>query len=271
MSRTKLIVAVWKEKLTFKESSIAAEILAKDLPEERWPFEIAIAPSPLSHVAVRRVVESAGIRICAQNILWGAVSGSYIGEVTSRMLLEVGCDYVIVGHSERRSYFSEGEKMIAAKAIEAINSGIIPIICFGENPGEKASGASVAVVKSQLESIFANLDGDPTPEQLMLAYEPVWAISTSRSDAPLPSGTTIQEMHGHIREIVAEIRGAQFSEEVSVLYGGSVDGENGEEYLSQPDIDGALVGGASKTPKSFLATLRSAKKGLERRSSSGLC
>ena len=264
MAKTKLIVAVWKEKLTHRESTQVAKQLATEVPAEDWPFEVAIAPNPISYVAVRQIVESSGMKTCAQNILWSANSGSYIGEVTSRMLLEVGCDYVIVGHSERRLHFAENDDIIAAKANEAISSGIVPIICFGETLEQRNTGATRSVVKSQLEAVFSKLDSQTAPNRMMLAYEPVWAISTWRSDAPLPSGSSIQGLHEMVRQVVASIKGTQFSERISILYGGSVNEFNGAEYLSQPDIDGALVGGASITAESFLATMRSARAGFRK-------
>ena len=259
-----LVVAVWKEKLTRAESVAVAKQIQRAVRPEQWPFEIGIAPNPFSYVAVKEVLTSPKIKVVAQNILWEAASGSYIGEVTASMLREVGCDYVIVGHSERRRYFKEDDAVIARKVSSAIVAGAKPILCFGDDREQKESGKTQDVLKSQLGAAFDEFDELPR-QDLVLAYEPVWAISTWRSDRSLPSGLEIFELHQYIRGLVAELAGKDFATSVSLLYGGSVSGDNAEDYFQYEGVDGFLVGGASKTPDSFLATLRSARDGIKKR------
>jgi len=263
--RQKLVVGVWKDKLTYRESVTAARQLAGDVPKEIWPFAVGIAPSPFSYVAVREAVVGSGIRTCAQNMLWHTESGSYIGEVTPRMLLESGCEYAIAGHSERRIVFSESDEVVAAKADTAISNGIVPIVCIGESPEEKEAGITSDVLRRQVESLKSGISAPVHANQIVIAYEPVWAISTWRTDATLPEGEAIQRYHEMIRDILSEAFGQEAGEGMSILYGGSVDSENVADYLRQPDVDGALVGAASAAPDSFLATLRSARSGIEQR------
>lgn len=258
MTRRKLIVAVWKEKLTYHQSRVAAKQIAEGVRNRPWPFSVAIAPNPFSYVAVREELWSSGVEMAAQNLLWDTESGSYIGEVTASMLEEVGCEYVILGHSERRLHFSESDDMIAWKVLTAVRHGIVPIICFGDTVEQKKNGETKEVIRHQLGACFDRLGGLLSPSRVMLAYEPVWAISTWRSEHALPPGEEVSHLHGYIREIVAQMAGPEFAMEVSLLYGGSVSSDNANDYLSFNDVDGALVGGASKTPESFLATLHEA-------------
>ena len=263
--RETLVVAVWKEKLTYNQSLEEAKRIVFNVRAEDWPFLIGIAPNPFSYIGVRDVLKNTNIRLVSQNVLWEADSGSFIGEVTGAMLKEAGCHYVIVGHSERRLYFHEDDIVIARKVGSILEIGSKPILCFGDNMEEKESGKTREVIRRQLGVTFDQLSEKLSPSNILLAYEPVWAISTWRSSRPLPTGSEISELHDYIRSIIGEIAGSSFANEVLLLYGGSVSEGNASDYLSHPGIDGALVGGASQTSQSFIATLRSARTGVEKR------
>lgn len=265
MNRKKVVVAVWKEKLTNNQSIQSAKKILELTKNNSFNFDVCLAPNPFSYVSVSEVVSGSPIKLCAQNVLWHPKSGSYIGEVTTEMLKEVGCNYVIVGHSERRIHFNESNEMIAAKAIAAIKSNICPIICVGDTNEDRAAGNFHNVIREQLEGLFEKLPENISENDLMIAYEPVWAISTWRNDNPLPAGDEIQDIHLHLREVISELKSGDFAKKLSILYGGSVAPENGEDYMSKPDIDGALVGGASKTPESFVSTVIACQKGFSRR------
>lgn len=264
MSRRSLIVGVWKEKLTLNESIVAAEAIYAETKASEWPFTIALAPNPFCYAGVVNAIPREHIHMCAQNVMWDAISGSFIGQTTTKMLNEVGCDYVIVGHSESRGHFFESNEMIADRTVAAIGADICPILCIGEDTDSKEAGSSEEVLRTQLTTVFAKLGETGKLGNLIIAYEPVWAISTSRSAFPLPTGPEVQIIHAHIRRLLREISpDKHFADRLTLLYGGSVSGKNAEEYLAQPDVDGALVGGASKTPKDFLATLRAARRAFE--------
>lgn len=260
-----LIVAVWKEKLNVSESIGFVDEFARSFGSgSDWPFDVAIAPSFLAFGEIRRRTQPIGVKTCAQNVLWDAQSGSYIGEITARMLNDVGCDFVIVGHSERRLFFSESDAMVAAKARAAIAAKIVPIVCVGDTAEQKEASETESVIRRQLDAFFSEADLDP--HQFMIAYEPVWAISTWRNELALPSGKEVQGLHEHVRQAIADIKGVAFADAVTLLYGGSVNPTNAEDYFKQPDVQGALVGGASKVAESFLATLNGARLGLMARS-----
>jgi triosephosphate isomerase len=265
MGRHRLVVAVWKEKLTHHQSVSAAQAIVSLTKDEDFPFASAVAPNPFSYVDVAKAVFASPLRLCAQNILFRANSGSYIAETTIEMLQEIGCDYVIVGHSERRLHFGESNDMIANRALAAVEAKIRPILCIGDTATDRAAGRSKEVITGQLSAFFDRVPATINPNEFLIAYEPVWAISTWRNEQPLPAGGEVQELHNHLREMIAELKTPEFADQISLLYGGSVDPLNGEDYMSQPDVDGALVGGASKTPDSFVRTLKAAELGFKRK------
>ncbi len=265
MQRHAVLVAVWKEKLTYNQSVNAAETVVRLTTGQEWPFAIALAPNPFSYVEVAKITSSTHIQVCSQNVLWHPEAGSYIGETTTEMLREIGCDYVIVGHSERRLHFVESNDMIASRALAAISAGIRPILCIGDTADDRAAGRSLETITAQLRAFFDRIPDQVGETDFLIAYEPVWAISTWRIEQPLPSGQEVQELHAHIRELIVEIKDRNYATRVSLLYGGSVAPENAEEYMAMTDVDGALVGGASKVPERFVETLVAARSGFQKR------
>jgi triosephosphate isomerase len=191
-------------------------------------------------------------------VAWGAqdvsvhASGAYTGEVSAAMLADFACRYVIVGHSERRAYHGETSELVAQKALAALKAGLTPIVCVGETLAEREAGRTAAVVSSQLAAVLAALD-DAQLAQVVLAYEPVWAIGTGRTATP----EMAQEVHAQLRKQLGG-RSAQAAEVVAILYGGSMKPDNAAELMAQPDIDGGLVGGAALKAADFLAILRAA-------------
>lgn len=172
--------------------------------------------------------------------------GAHTGEVTAAMLKDVGCSHVIIGHSERRQFYGETDASVNLKTRSAISSGLTAIVCIGEMLAEREAGNAESVVKTQLEGSLAGLTVADM-ERIIIAYEPVWAIGTGKTATPEQA----QEMHGHIRRVVAETHGSEVAKAIRILYGGSVKPDNIALLMSQEDVDGALVGGASLEAESF--------------------
>ncbi len=194
----------------------------------------------------------AGIMVGAQDLHWES-SGAYTGEVSAPMLKAVGCTWVLVGHSERRTYFAESGDILAWKLRAALRAGLAPVYCLGERLEHREAGRTQAVVSAQFWEVLGGLEREEML-RTVIAYEPVWAIGTGKTATPEQA----QEVHALIRRMLGEAFGSDVAAQVRILYGGSVKPENAASLLEQPDIDGALVGGASLDPQSFLAIAGSA-------------
>ena len=205
-----------------------------------------IAPPFTALQAVAEVLRGSAIRLAAQN-LHEAEKGAYTGEISGGMLSEAGCEYVIVGHSERRTLFGEGNETVNRKLRAAIAAGLKPIFCLGETLREREEDRTQAVIERQLKEGLNNLTAGDI-EQYLFAYEPVWAIGTGRTASPEQA----EEVHRFIREWIAGRYGRERAEELAILYGGSVTPKNIAELMLQQDINGALVGGASLDVGSFV-------------------
>lgn len=262
--RHALAVGVWKDRLTFLESLSAAATVSLKMKDLTFPFETAIAPTPIALVSVQNLIERIGMSVCAQNVMWKEETGSYIGETTIRMLSELKCKYAIVGHSERRLVFNETDEVVGRKARDCINAGIKPIVCIGDSANDREQSRTWQVMDRQLRALF-QAEFRPGPSDFSLAYEPVWAISTWRTAEPLPEGSVINDYHREIRNLIAKLRGSELAETLSILYGGSVNPSNGSRYMRQENVDGVLIGGASKEPASLIQTFLACKQGLEER------
>ena len=196
--------------------------------------------------------------LSATAIGWGAqdvsahASGAYTGEVAASMLADFACRYVIVGHSERRAYHGEGSELVARKAVAALDAGLTPIVCVGETLAEREAGQTDAIVRGQLDAVLA-LVGERV-NQIVIAYEPVWAIGTGKTATPAMA----QEVHASLRAQLAEANPAA-AQSVQILYGGSMKPDNAVELLAQPDIDGGLIGGAALKAADFLAIIHAGK------------
>lgn len=209
--------------------------------------EALVCPPFVSLIsAASRMVSAPWIKIGAQNVYFED-NGAYTGEISTQMLKETACEYVILGHSERREYFGETDAIVNTKTKKVISDGLIAITCVGEVLEERKSGEHFNVVEKQVRGAFADFS-DAEMSNVVIAYEPVWAIGTGETASPEQA----QEIHKFIRSVLADMFSAETAESVRILYGGSMKPENAEELLKQPDVDGGLVGGASLKPESFL-------------------
>ncbi len=191
-------------------------------------------------------------------VAWGGqdisehVAGAYTGEISGEMAADFGCRYVIVGHSERRSYHRESDQLVASKTARALQAGLIPIVCVGESLAERESGQTETVVARQIDAVLAALNADQVA-RIVVAYEPVWAIGTGKTATPQMA----QEVHAMLRQRLRTKSAA--ADSAQILYGGSMKPDNAEELLAMPDIDGGLIGGASLKAADFLAIIRNAR------------
>jgi len=252
--RTPLIAGNWKMYKTASEAVVLASAVLKELSTPDG-IEVVVCPPFTALAAVAQVIAESSVGLGAQDLHW-AKDGAYTGEVSAEMLWDIGCRYVIVGHSERRQYFGETDEAVNKKSLAALAGGLTPIICIGETLSERETGRAHDVVEAQVKGALLGF----TPEQvraLTVAYEPVWAIGTGKTATPGQA----EEMHAHVRMAIAGLFGAGVAQGVRVLYGGSVKAENARELLRRSEIDGALVGGASLQADSFASIARAAKKG----------
>jgi triosephosphate isomerase len=216
--------------------------------------ERVICPPFLALASVAPVLAGTGIGLGAQNMHWEK-SGAFTGEIAAPMLVGLA-QYVIIGHSERRQYFAETDETVNKKVKAALAQGLTPIICVGEVLAENEAGLTAAVVTRQTKAAYAGLT-EAEALKTVLAYEPVWAIGTGKAATPAGANAVIGL---HIRGAVAEVYGVSAADALRVQYGGSVTAANAQELMSQPDIDGALVGGASLKPAEFAAIVKAAAK-----------
>ena len=243
--RKPVIAGNWKMYKLLGEA-VDTALTLKPLVANANHCEVVIAPVFTALKSVADRVEGSNIRVSAQNCSTEAKHGAQTGEVAADMLRDVGCSHVIVGHSERRQFYGETDATVNLKTKAVIQTGLTAIVCVGEKLSERESGNAESVVKTQLKG---SLDGLTVAdmERIIIAYEPVWAIGTGKTATPEQA----QEMHGVIRRSLAESHGRDVAEATRVLYGGSVKPDNIRSLMDQPDVDGALVGGASLDAESF--------------------
>ncbi len=246
--RRPLIAGNWKMNLSLEEAIRLAKEISVGISniEDR---DVLIAPSFPFLYPISLAVKESKIFLGAQDMHW-ELNGAFTGAVSGLMLKDVGCTHVIIGHSERRILFHESDDEIAKKIKTAIDIGLYPILCVGERLEERKEGKTFSIIKTQLEGAFKLLEH--VPESFTIAYEPVWAIGTGHTATP----SQAQEVHGYIRDWIKENFGKEVSENIRILYGGSVKPENIDELMAERDIDGVLVGGASLKAESFLRIIR---------------
>ncbi len=246
----KLIVAGnWKMNKTLQEGIQLAKAVNDFFDENPTEVEVIVAP-PFIHLSdVSRSISRLGLS--AQNCA-SEPGGAYTGEVSAEMIRSTGAQYVILGHSERRSYFMEDDQLLQRKVKLALEVGLKPIFCCGEVLAEREAGNHFNVVKKQVETALFELSGDEL-SRVVIAYEPVWAIGTGVTASPLQA----QEMHAFIRSLIGEKFGKDAADELSILYGGSCKPSNASELFANPDVDGGLIGGASLVTEDFIAIVQS--------------
>ena len=244
MTRTPLIAGNWKMHLTRAEAvelATAVAAASKGLTDR----EVMIAPAFLSLAAVKEAVADSPVRVAAQNVAWEK-QGAFTGEVSPPMLQDVGVDMVILGHSERRHIFGEDDAMVNRRLAGALHFDLTPILCVGEKLEEREQGNTFKVVAEQLSKGLEGIRAEQM-EQVVIAYEPVWAIGTGKT----ASKEQAQEVHAFIRVTLADLYEKTLADSVRILYGGSVKPENIDSLMAQSDVDGALVGGAALQAESF--------------------
>jgi triosephosphate isomerase len=246
--RQPILAANWKMHKTVGEAQAFVRAFLPLIPS-LGDRDVVIAPPSLQLAAVAEALKGSPVAWAAQNV-HPEEKGAFTGEVSSSMLADLGCAYTIVGHSERRALFGETSEFVARKAEALLAHGIRPIVCVGETLEERESERTFEVVGQQLDESLSRIPDDQA-DVVVVAYEPVWAIGTGRTATP----EMAQEVHGFIRESLGKRFGAAGAA-IRIQYGGSVKPDNAAALMAQPDIDGALVGGASLEPDSFAAIVR---------------
>jgi len=248
--KTPIIVANWKMHGTqaFAREYLGMLNLAAD---ELSGVDIAVCP-PSVHLSLAKQILSPQFTLGAQN-MHSAASGPYTGEISADMLLDIGCQYVIVGHFERRALL-ESDGFVADKIKSAMSAGLVPVLCVGETEDQRANGATNSTIRAQLEAVF-DVNPIETCETLVIAYEPIWAIGNDQSATP----QQIAEVHAHIREFL-QLKNTAMSEKIRIIYGGSVKASNADSIFAQENVDGAIVGSASLEHKEFISICQVARK-----------
>ena len=242
--RTPLIAGNWKMHKTGSQAIAAARQL-KSLILPAADVEVMIAPAFTALFQVAQELQGSAIAVGAQNLYWEK-QGAFTGEITADMLVDAGCSHVIVGHSERRQFFGETDASVNRKLAAALTVSLVPVFCIGESEAERDAGETFSVLDKQIRDGLSSFVSDDL-SKLVVAYEPVWAIGTGKT----ASREQAQEAHQFIRSLLDTLFGKPFASVVRILYGGSVKPGNVRSLMEMPDVDGALVGGASLDPETF--------------------
>jgi triosephosphate isomerase len=251
--RRPLIAGNWKLHNTLAESrALAASVVERCRGASG--VEVAVAPVFTALAAVREVLAGSAVALAAQDAYWEP-RGAFTGEVSAVLLADAGCSHAIVGHSERRGLFGETDADVRRKAQAVLDAGLTPIVCVGESLAQREAGESEAHVLQQTAAAVKGLS-PADAARVVIAYEPIWAIGTGRTASPADA----QQMQARIRALIAEHHGRPLSDRTRILYGGSVKADNARALLAEPDVDGALVGGASLETDSFAAIVAAAHR-----------
>jgi triosephosphate isomerase (TIM) len=252
--RKQFIAGNWKMNMNRASAVALAEGVVKAAAAVKG-VDMAVCPPFCYLETVGRAIAGSNVALGAQN-LYFEKDGAYTGEISAAMLRDLGCKYVIIGHSERRHILGETDALINKKVHAALAAGLVPIVCVGELLAEREAGRTLEVIRTQFDGSLAGLSADQLTK-LVIAYEPVWAIGTGKVATPQQA----EEVHLDLRKIMADRYNQSVADKVCIQYGGSVKPDNAAELLGQPDIDGALVGGASLKVDQFLGIIAGAKKG----------
>lgn len=246
--RQPIIAANWKLHKTMDEARQFARELVRQCPAPT-AMDVVLAAPFTALAALQECLRSTPYALAGQDVFWED-KGAYTGEVSAPLLLDVGCTYVIIGHSERRQYFGETDDTVRKKVLAALRAGLRPIVCVGESLAQRQADETFTVIDQQIRRGLASCDA-AAMSQVVLAYEPLWAIGTGLTATPAQA----QAVHGYIRTLLASLWGSEIARLVRIQYGGSVRPENILALMAEDDIDGALVGGASLEVVSFLQLL----------------
>jgi triosephosphate isomerase len=250
--RTPFVVGNWKLHKTIAESLALVTELKNQLGAVKG-VAVGVAPVFTAIAAVAKRLEGTSIATCAQDCHWEA-SGAWTGEVSGALAADAGATWAIIGHSERRQFFGDTSEIVGKKLRAVLGAGLGAIVCVGESLADRDAGRTLAVIDEQLAAALAGIDA-ASASRLVIAYEPVWAIGTGRTATPAQA----QDAHAHLRMRLAETLGAPAAETIRIQYGGSVKPSNAEALMAEPDIDGALVGGASLEAADFIAIVKAAR------------
>ncbi len=255
--RKTIIAGNWKMNKTIAETTAFARELKKILPKGRW-CSIVVCPGALSIPAAVKAFRDTRVAVGAQN-MHAADAGAYTGEISPAQVAAAGCEYVILGHSERRA-LGETDAQVNEKIRAALAAGLRPIVCIGETDAQLAAGLTAEVITLQVKAALVGLNG-PKIKKCIFAYEPVWAIGTGQTASPEQA----EEVCRGIRTVIRRIADAKVARAVSILYGGSMNADNAFELLACPDVDGGLIGGASLVPEQFVRIIQAANQPTRRR------
>jgi triosephosphate isomerase len=251
--RPPLIAANWKMHKTPLEATAFIQDFRAITADDDDVVETLFFPAMTSLPAVTETARDTRLKVGAQDMHW-LEEGAYTGETSPSMLLALGCSHVLIGHSERRSYFNETDETVNRKIRSALAHRLIPMVCVGETKGERDAGATAEVLARQVSVALRGVDSSGV-DKLIFAYEPLWAIGAGASAAP----SITEDAHTRIRANVASVLGKEVAQRTRIIYGGSVNPENATSLWELADVDGALVGGASLNPRSFAAIVRAAR------------
>ncbi|MCI0693160.1 triose-phosphate isomerase [candidate division KSB1 bacterium] len=251
-SRRIFVAGNWKMLTTPAEAAALVKALKVKVVNIHQT-EMAVCPPFTNLSIVAELLKGTAIKLGAQNLFWEE-EGAYTGEISAKMLLGAGCEYVIIGHSERRQYFGETDATVNRRLKRALAAGLLPIVCVGETLAQRQAGETEKVVETQVRGAFAEISPADFAK-VVIAYEPVWAIGTGVNATPEQA----QEVHAFIRRLLENLYNRELSAGCRIQYGGSVKPANAAELMRQPDVDGALVGGASLQAESFAAIIKTAE------------
>mgnify|MGYP001388051196 CR=1 FL=1 len=248
--RRKVVAGNWKMNKNIHETANLIAELRERMKDFKNQVDIVICPPYTSLVVAKSLIKDSPIKLGAQNMSQYD-DGAYTGEISAKMLTAIGCQYVIIGHSERRQFFKETDELINAKIKKALSEGLTPIVCIGETLNEQEAGITDKIITTQVKGVLHELKAAEV-EKLLIAYEPVWAIGTGKNATPEQAN----QVHKLIRKQVGQIYSWQISEKLIIQYGGSMNAQNASMLLSQTDIDGGLIGGASLKADLFMAIIQ---------------
>lgn len=249
--RRPIIAGNWKMNKTAKQGVELVKELESKIKGAVCDVVVCVPFTDIA--AVAKACKGTNIKVGAQNIAW-ADSGAFTGEVSAEMLKEAGASYVIIGHSERRQYFGETDESVNARLVQALKTGFCPIVCVGETLAQREGGNTEQVCKTQVVGAFKGIAANDA-KNTVIAYEPVWAIGTGKTATDEQANETI----GYIRSVVKELYGSEIADGMRIQYGGSMNAKNVQGLMSQPEIDGGLIGGASLKPEDFAVIVNTAK------------
>lgn len=252
MSRKVFIAGNWKMNKTAAETKALASELKEKFANIGDNVTVAVCPPFTSIATAVELLKGTKVKVGAQNIHW-ADNGAFTGEISGAMLKEMGVEYVIIGHSERRQYFGETDETVNKRTVAALKNGLKPIVCIGETLAEREGNKTDAVLSTQIKGGFAGLSADDM-KKIVIAYEPVWAIGTGKTATP----EMAQETHAFIRKQLTSMFGTEVAESIVIQYGGSMKADNSKALVAQKDIDGGLIGGAALQAGSFYDLVKNA-------------